>query len=53
MSKYIEEPVYLIASGYEWICPLCDYVHTEIEVVNKVYCKECDAYFNVYSHHHV
>lgn len=29
----------IIASGYEWICPVCEHLNNEIEVTEKVTCK--------------
>ncbi|KKM71892.1 hypothetical protein LCGC14_1426110 [marine sediment metagenome] len=31
----------LIASGYEWECPECEYLNDEIEVTEKVTCPGC------------
>jgi uncharacterized protein YbaR (Trm112 family) len=46
------EQVGLIASGYEWICPLCDQFNKEIEINEQVTCKRCKRVFPVsdYSH---
>lgn len=40
------ESVSLIASGYEWMCPNCDYLNTEIEIVEVVKCRECYHVYN-------
>lgn len=32
------ESVDLIASGYEWICPECDFLNKEIEYNEQVKC---------------
>lgn len=37
----------IIASGYEWICPDCEILNTEIEITEKVKCICCDAEFEV------
>ena len=39
----LPESVDLIASGYEWICPKCDCHNDEIEVLESVTCRECEA----------
>ena len=44
--------VELIAAGYEWVCPLCDALNREIEVTEKVYCPECDEWFEVADYYH-
>ena len=33
-----KEPVDMIASGYEWICPSCGKLNTEIEYMETVTC---------------
>lgn len=38
---YLSGPVDCIASGYEWICPHCDCLNTEIEYGEKAMCIEC------------
>ena len=41
----IDETVDVIASGYEWICPVCDYFNNEIEITGKVKCRGCKQTF--------
>jgi hypothetical protein len=50
--KKENESVDLIASGYEWLCPKCDVVNTEIEVVKEVTCKSCWTTYDVESYQH-
>ena len=38
--------VELIASGYEWVCPHCGHLNYEIEIIERVQCKKCEARFN-------
>jgi hypothetical protein len=42
-----DEPVDLVASGYEWMCPKddCGVINTEIEVTEIVICKKCGRGF--------
>ena len=35
----------MIASGYEWICPECDWMNCEIELLLKVRCRNCNTEF--------
>ena len=35
----------IIASGYEWVCPICLEHNKEIEITEKVKCQICDAEF--------
>lgn len=48
------ESVELIALGYEWICPLCGRLNVEIEVTEKVKCKDkrCKKRYEVEEYHH-
>ena len=41
------DSVYLIAAGYEWTCPHCDIMNTEIEFTPKVTCLTCKQEFRV------
>lgn len=36
-----DDPIYLIASGYEWTCPRCQRLHREIEITQQVACPHC------------
>ncbi len=36
------EPVDIIASGYEWMCPTCETLVLEIEHTEIVTCSECN-----------
>ena len=38
-------PVSMIASGYEWDCPMCGRGNTEIEYSEKVVCEGCQEEF--------
>ena len=51
-DKWKEQTVDLIAAGYEWICPNCDKNNSEIEVVEKVLCNECQLEFKVTDYDH-
>jgi len=44
-SPFEAESVDLIASGYEWICPNCDYPNHEIEITESVDCKDCGNWY--------
>lgn len=47
------EEVEIIASGYEWICPNCEYPNTEIEATEFVVCKSnCGKRFRVADYYH-
>jgi rubrerythrin len=35
----------IIASGYEWICPICGHYQKEIEVLEIVTCNICGESF--------
>lgn len=39
------ETVSVIASGYEWICPACEYLNKEIEITTFVTCAACATEF--------
>lgn len=39
------EYVDTIASGYEWTCPECETLNTEIEWTEDVYCDECAEHY--------
>jgi hypothetical protein len=41
----IDEFVDVIASGYEWICPIDETYHEEIEHTETVRCKKCKRIF--------
>lgn len=46
------QSVELIASGYEWTCPRCDHLNTEIASSETVTCVKCGSSFNVdYTYH--
>lgn len=36
----------VIASGYEWICPACEKLNNEIEVLERVKCGRCQRTFD-------
>jgi len=40
-----KKSVDMIASGYEWICPVCDYKNKEIEIEIAVTCFHCHGSF--------
>ena len=42
-----KQVVDLIASGYEWVCPMCDKFNREIEITEKVSCVNCGDTFTV------
>lgn len=35
------QQVDLIAGRYEWICPACEHLNSEFEILEKVTCVEC------------
>lgn len=35
----------VIASGYEWTCPICENLNNVIAFKNKVVCQECERTF--------
>ena len=48
----MNQTIELIASGYEWICPVCENFQKEIETSCKVTCKKCNRTFEVSNIHH-
>jgi DNA-directed RNA polymerase subunit RPC12/RpoP len=46
------DTVDLIASGYEWTCPKCETLNEEIEVTEKVSCRNCGRIFKVQDYQH-
>jgi len=46
------QQVELIASGYEWECPECSMLNTEIEIKEIVMCIKCDNIFEVTDFYH-
>ena len=46
------EAVDLIASGYEWICPVCNTLNHEIETKNAVTCATCQSELGTDETHH-
>ena len=48
------QTVELIASGYEWECPECEFLNKEIEITLTVTCEHCQEKFevDVYGAHH-
>lgn len=51
-DEFEDEGVILIASGYEWVCPKCDWKNDEIEVTEAVTCESCGATFKVDDYNH-
>lgn len=51
-TKMSDETVEMIASGYEWVCPICDFLRKEIEINDTVYCENCNTEFEVFEVHH-
>lgn len=41
----ISDTVDIIAKGYEWICPKCEFLNTEIEYTKQVQCFICERVF--------
>ena len=41
------DTVFLISSGYEWTCPHCDELNTEIEITETVECPHCKNQYRV------
>ncbi len=39
------ETVDMIASGYEWVCPNCETLNSEIEAATTVTCVTCSGVF--------
>lgn len=46
------EMVDLIASGYDWTCPVCDTWEHEIEITTKVTCSGCGTVFRTADYEH-
>jgi len=48
------QDVDFIASGYEWICPKCDFIHRPIEIPRSrtVHCSRCNTDYSVQEIHH-
>jgi len=46
-GKRIAKTVDMIASGYEWDCPYCDELNTEIEIYNEVECTKCNSRYKI------
>ena len=46
------ESVELIASGYEWECPECEWLNLEIEITEFVTCEHCKEKFKVTEYYH-
>lgn len=44
--RRLTEPVDVIASGYEWTCPVCDYMNSMYEYSVEVRCDSCGVMFN-------
>lgn len=44
-EDYIAQLVDIIASGYEWICPICEKFNKEIDYSQFVTCSECNTDF--------
>jgi len=53
-ARQPSEPVELIASGYEWICPhdSCGEFNKVIEVREFVVCQKCKRRYRVQDYHH-
>lgn len=41
------ESVTLISAGYEWTCPHCETLNTEIEIAETVTCSKCAQEFEI------
>lgn len=52
VTKYTVQKVELIAAGYEWDCPDCNWMNKEIEVTENVVCDQCGHVFEVEDFHH-
>ena len=52
VTKYTIQKVELIAAGYEWICPDCNYMNQVMEVTENVSCVKCKHDFEVEEYHH-
>ena len=46
-KEFTMETVDMIASGYEWICPDCEWFNKEIEIECEVSCSNCSKTFEV------
>jgi len=46
------DEIELIASGYEWVCPGCDELNNEVEVLPEVVCRKCGRRYQVSDHNH-
>jgi len=46
------QQVELIASSYEWTCPKCGMLNTEIEIPEIVMCIKCNCEFEVVEYYH-
>lgn len=44
-KPFLANPVDIVASGYEWICPKCGSLNTEIEYNPRVQCYLCHKIF--------
>jgi len=42
----------IIASGYEWECPVCEFPNNEISVTPEVKCHNCEEIFKVENYFH-
>jgi len=51
-GKRIPKSIDVIASGYEWECPNCDKLNTEMEIYNEVQCVKCNNKYTVDEAHH-
>lgn len=49
--EHVDEYVNLIASGYDWVCPVCEDLNHEIEYTETVTCK-CGKTFGANSPYH-
>ena len=49
--SYISDDVDIIASGYEWECPICGSFHKKIEIHTPLICHDCKHLFNNLSCH--
>ena len=47
-----KKAVDLIASGYEWICPKCQFYNWSTGLVTEVECTGCERKFTVRDFHH-
>ncbi len=42
----------VIASGFEWICPNCEFIHRDIEITSSLHCSRCNIDFERGEVHH-